>query len=45
MNELKQVFKGAAGKAKLYDDSALIVQLNNIKDRRKIQLEANKEKS
>ena len=45
MNELKQVFKGAAGKAKLYNDSALIVQLNSIKDQRKIQLEANKEKS
>jgi len=43
MNELKQVFKGAAGKAKLYDDSALIVQLNKIKDKRKIQLEANKD--
>ncbi len=45
MNELKQVFKGAAGKAKLYDDSALIVRLNKLKDDRKIQLEANKEQS
>ena len=42
INELKQVFKGAAGKAKLYDDSALIVKFNKIKDDRKIQLEANK---
>ena len=45
MNELKHIFKGAVGKAKLYDDSALIVKLNKIKDARKIQLESNKEQS
>lgn len=43
MNELKMTFKGAAGKAKLYDDTRLIVKMNKIKDDRKIQLEANKD--
>lgn len=44
-NELKKLFVGAAGKAKLYKDSALIVKLNEIKDKRKIELETNKGKS
>ena len=44
-NELKKLFIGAAGKAKLYKDSTLIVQLNDIKDKRKIELEANKDKT
>ena len=40
INELKKIFKGAAGKAKLYDDSSLIIQLNKIKDARKVELES-----
>lgn len=43
--ELKALFKGATGKAKLYDDSALIVTLNKITTQRKIELEANKGKA
>lgn len=43
VNELRKIFKGATGKAKLYDDSALIVILDSIKNKRKSQLELAKD--